>query len=266
MVSLNEVTDRQSNIRRSMNMDADNMKPMRMVLHVRLRHYVLAVALALLTQTLWAQGGGQFQQPPIIEATELLPASVLSGPGFHVERLVPTNGAMGRYTIVADEAVFHEDAGVYEVESLDLLKVRLSEIPAIRALEDMSKTAVFANALASSAERPVRMGVQMVTHPLDTVTGLPSGIDEFFGRVSLGAGELWSTATNATQSGGERASETAGETRRHYTHCARLRSGTKKPREKTARRSLYYQSNSERKAEPGRVGYVLGPPGSQYRG
>jgi hypothetical protein len=116
------------------------------------------------------------------------------------------------YTIVADKAVFHEDAGVYEVESLDLLKVRLSEIPAIRSLEDVSKTAVFANALASSAERPVKMGVQMVAHPLDTVTGLPSGIGEFFGRVSLGAGELWSTATNASQSGGDRASETAGET------------------------------------------------------
>src|SRR5262249_29434964 len=103
MVSSNEVTDRQSNIRRSMHMNADNMKQMRMVLHVGFRHYVLAVALAFLPQTLGAQGGGQFQQPPIIEATELLPASVLSGPGFHVERLVPTNGAMGRYTIVADE-------------------------------------------------------------------------------------------------------------------------------------------------------------------
>ncbi|PWT80638.1 MAG: hypothetical protein C5B58_11215 [Acidobacteria bacterium] len=193
-------------------MDADEMNRTRMVRRARLRHFALATALALLPQTLWAQGGGQFQQPPIIEATELLPASVLSGPGFYFERLVPTNGAMGRYTIVADEAVFHEDAGAYEVESLDLLKVRLSEIPAIRALEDMSKTAVFANALASSVERPVRMGVQMVAHPLDTVTGLPSGIGEFFGRVSLGAGELWSTAKNATQNGGERASETAGET------------------------------------------------------
>jgi hypothetical protein len=126
--------------------------------------------------------------------------------------LVPTNSAMGRYTIVADKAVFHEDAGTYEVESLDLLKVRLSEIPASRSLEDVSKTAVFANALASSAERPVKMGVQLVAHPLDTITGLPSGVGEFFGRVSLGAGEVWSTASNDSQSGGQRASETAGET------------------------------------------------------
>ena len=173
-----------------------------------------AIVLALLLSrlALFAQEQAQFERPPIIEATQLLTESALSGPGFHVGRLVPTNGAMGSYTIVADKAVFHQDAGTYEVESLDLLKVRLSEIPAIRSLEDVSKTAVFANALASSAERPVKMGVQMVSHPLDTVTGLPSGIGEFFGRVSLGAGELWSTATNSSQSGGQRASETAGET------------------------------------------------------
>ena len=176
------------------------------------KRYALAVALLFAPQMLWAQSAGQFEQPPIINASQLLPEAALSGPGFHVERLVPTNGAMGRYTIILDRSVFHEDAGSYEVESLNLLKIRLSEIPAIRKLEDVSKTAVFANALAASAERPVQMGVQMVAHPMDTVTGLPSGIGQFFGRVSLGAGALLSTATNSTESGGERASQTAGET------------------------------------------------------
>ena len=107
----------------------------------------------LVPQLLWAQGAGQFEQPPIINATQLLPESALSGPGFHVEQLVPTNGAMGQYTIVADASVFQDDAGTYRVESLNLLKIRLSEIPAIAYLENVSKTGVFANALAQSAER-----------------------------------------------------------------------------------------------------------------
>ena len=188
--------------------------PIRMVSRnaLRLGAYALAAVVFLVPQLLWAQGAGQFEQPPIVNATQLLPESALSGSGFHVARLVPTNGAMGRYTIVADRAVFHDDAGTYSVESLNLLKIRLAEIPAIRSLEDTSKTAVFTQALASSAERPVRMGVQMVTHPMDTVTGLPSGVGQFFGRVSLGAGALWSTATDSSQSGGQRASQTAGET------------------------------------------------------
>jgi len=185
---------------------------MRFARRARLKRYALAVALVFAPQMLWAQSSGQFEQPPIINASQLLPEAALSGPGYHVQRLVQTNGAMGRYTIVADRAVFHDDAGTYSIESLNLLKIRLSEIPAIKQLEDMKKSTVFAQALASSAERPVEMGAQMVAHPMDTVTGLPSGIGQFFGRVSMGAGALLSTATNSTESGGERASQTAGET------------------------------------------------------
>src|SRR5260370_26601848 len=93
--------------------------------------YALAAVIALVPQMLGAQGAGQFEQPPIINATQLLTESALSGRGFHVEQLVPTNGAMGQYTIVADASVFQDDAGTHRVESLDLLKIRLSEIPAI---------------------------------------------------------------------------------------------------------------------------------------
>jgi len=190
-----------------------NMSPRTASRHaLRLGTYALAAVISLLPQLLWAQGASQFEQPPTVKARQLLPEAALSGPGFHVERLVPTNGAMGRYTIVADAAVFHSDAGTYQVESLNLLKIRLSEIPAIKQLEDMRKSTVFAQALASSAERPVQMGAQMAAHPLDTVTGLPSGIGQFFGRVSLGAGALLSTATNSSESGGERATQTAGTT------------------------------------------------------
>lgn len=155
---------------------------------------------------------GQFQPPAVVEASELLPASALSGNGFHVQQQVPTNGAMGQYTIVMDSDVFHEDAGTYQVQSLDLLRIRLSELPAIAQLEHVSRTKLFARTLASNAERPVADAAQMVIHPMDTVTGLPSGVGEFFGRVKLGANVIYSTATNSSESGEERASQTAGET------------------------------------------------------
>src|ERR1700730_13898146 len=171
----------------------------------------LAAVIALVPRLLWAQGAGQFEQPPIINATQLLPESALSGPGFHVEQQVPTNGAMGQYTIVADASVFHNDAGTYRVESLDLLKIRLSEIPAIAYLDNVRKTGVFANALAQSAERPVADAANMVVHPMDTITGLPSGIGSLFGRVSLGAEKIASTASNSFGSGAA-AGETANAT------------------------------------------------------
>lgn len=153
--------------------------------------------------------GQQYEQPPTVNAAELISPSALSGPGFSVLQQVPTNGAMGQYTIVADASVFRSDAGTYYVESLDMLKVRLSEIPAIAQLDNISETGVFAKEFASSAVRPVTDAANMVIHPMDTVTGLPSGVGEFFDRVSLGAGEIYSSATSSPGSG-----EAAGETGR----------------------------------------------------
>src|ERR1700730_12420548 len=103
---------------------------------------------------------GEFEQPPIVDINELLAPSMQSGPGFQVGQHVATNGAMGEYTLVATADVFHDDAGTYQVESLDLLKIRLSEVPAIAQLDNMSNTAVFAKALAASAARPVADAAQ----------------------------------------------------------------------------------------------------------
>src|SRR5260370_26071541 len=107
---------------------------------------------------------------------------------------------MGQYSIVADASVFQNDSGAYRVESLDLLKIRLSEIPAIAYLEDVSKTGVFANALAQSAERPVAAAANMVVHPMDTVTGLPSGIGSLVGRVTLAVGQIASSPSTSFRS------------------------------------------------------------------
>jgi hypothetical protein len=148
-----------------------------------------------------ATPGGQYEEPPVINVSDLMPATALSGPGFSVQPQAPTNGAMGQYAIVADQSVFGDDAGTYYVESLDMLKLRLSEIPAIAQLDSMSTTGVFAQALASSAVRPVTAAANMVIHPMDTVTGLPGGVGDLFGRVSMGAGEIASSATNSFGSG-----------------------------------------------------------------
>lgn len=177
----------------------------------RVGAYALMAVVFFVPQLLWAQNAGQFEQPPVINVSQLLPEATLSGPGFHVEQQVPTNGAMGQYTIVADASVFGNDAGTYRVESLDLLKIRLSEIPAIAYLENVRKTGVFANALAQSAARPVTAAANMVIHPMDTVTGLPSGIGSFFGRVTLGVGQIASTASNSFGTGAA-AGQTANAT------------------------------------------------------
>src|SRR5271156_2924689 len=151
--------------------------------------------------------GGQYGEPPVVNVADLVPATPLSGQGYTVQPQAPTNGAMGQYTIVADPSVFHDDAGTYYVESLEMLKIRLSEIPAIGVLDSVGITGVFAQALPSSPVRPVTAAANMVIHPMDTVTGLPSGVGDLFERVGAGAGQIYSSATSAPGSG-----EAAGET------------------------------------------------------
>jgi len=155
--------------------------------------------------------GGQYEQPPIVNVADLAPNAPLSGQGYTVQPQAPTNGAMGQYTIIADPSVFHDDAGAYYIESLDMLKIRLSEIPAIIALDGMSNSSVFANALVTSAVRPVGAAANMVMHPMDTVTGLPGGVSDLFGRVSYGAEQIGSAAVNSFGSG-EAAKKTGNAT------------------------------------------------------
>src|SRR5713226_8463373 len=144
---------------------------------------------------------GQFEEPPTVNISELLSPDMQSGPGYQVGQQVATNGAMGQYTITGNAEVFKDDAGTYQIESLDLLKIRLSEIPAIAQLDNMSTTGVFAKALASSAIRPVSAAANMVIHPMDTITGLPGGVGDLFDRVSMGAKEIGSSASNSFGSG-----------------------------------------------------------------
>src|SRR4029077_20793243 len=137
----------------------------------------------------------QFEQPPIVDISELLSPAMQSGAGYQVGQQVVTNGAMGQYTITANAEVFKDDAGTYQIESLDLLKIRLSEIPAIAQLDSMSTTGVFAQALSSSAIRPVTAAQNMAIHPMDTITGLPGGVGDLFDHVGMGAKEIGSSAS-----------------------------------------------------------------------
>ena len=59
-----------------------------------------------------------------------------------------------------NHAMFKSDAETYQVESLDLLKIWLSELPAIAWLANVSSTDVFAQAVASSTERPVLINIR----------------------------------------------------------------------------------------------------------
>jgi hypothetical protein len=163
------------------------------------------IVLILLLVPIHANAGdpaaGKFETPPTLQAQDLAPATLLNGSGFHVDNAVPTDGLTAHFTI-------RSDVGTFQANGLEMLRIRIAEIPAIVELQQTSKTKVFAESIATNAARPVAAAGQMIMHPVDTVQGLPAGVGRFFGRVGLGAQRIKEAATEPEESS---ASEKAGQ-------------------------------------------------------
>ena len=145
----------------------------------------------------------RFETPPSLPGQQLVPTSLLSGNGFHVNEPVPTDGLMAQFTIVSD-------VGTFPAPSEEMLRIRVAEIPAIQQLDKTSKSQVFAQALAANAAVPIQAAGQMVMHPVDTIQGLPAGVGRFFGRVGLGAEKI----QQAVESPEGNTAQTVGQTTR----------------------------------------------------
>ena len=160
--------------------------------HILERWFSVGCAVLLLllntNDPLFAGQTQAFESPPILKAQELAPASLLSGTGFHVDDNVPTDGLTANYTI-------RTDLGTLQARGLEMLKIRIAEVPAMIELQKTSKTKVFAESIATNAARPVAAAGQMIMNPTETIKGLPGGVSRFFDRVGLGAQKIKEAAT-----------------------------------------------------------------------
>ena len=157
-------------------------------------HRNTLLILTLLLLTAGARSAAQFEKPPRLPAHDLAPSSLLSGQGFHVDEQVPTDGLMAHFTI-------RSDVGTFPANSIEMLRVRVAEIPAIQELTKTSKTQVFAQSLAENAARPIQAAGQIVMNPVQTIQGLPAGVGRFFGRVGMGAEKIQEAATQPESNG-----------------------------------------------------------------
>jgi len=106
---------------------------------------------------------------PYLNATALVQPSLLSGPNFKVVPEVRIHGYMAHFLI-------DTPYGPLTADSADLLAVRVSEIPALEALDRASKTEAFAHALSERGRKTGTAIVNVIAHPVDSVTGLPTGV------------------------------------------------------------------------------------------
>jgi hypothetical protein len=156
------------------------------------------VLVALIPQSACAQTYGQIEAPPLVPASQLAPPTLVAGHGFRVDSPVPTDGLMALFTI-------RSDVGTFNAPGAELLSIRVAELPAIVKLQQTSKTGVFAESLARNAVAPVQAAGQMLRNPIETVQGLPGGVQRFFGRVGQGVQNITQAAADTDQTAGERA-------------------------------------------------------------
>jgi hypothetical protein len=165
-----------------------------------------SIMLLVLGSIVSAQSDTSFVVPPILRAQDLAAPSLLNGKGFHVDDQVPTDGMTANFII-------RTDLGILQAHGLEMLKIRVAEVPAMTELQNTSKSKVFAQSIAKNAVRPVAAAGQMILNPVDTVKGLPGGVSRFFGRVGHGTQKIKEAATEpAEASAGEKTVQVAKRT------------------------------------------------------
>ena len=121
-----------------------------------------------------------FESPGTVKAEDVVPEQLLSGSNHKLVDTVLTNGIQNQYRIETKHGQFEAD-GVIE------LRVRIREADALAYLDAVSKTDVFISALKDAGINSAKSVVSAVTKPVQTVKGLPSGIQKVFSGYVQGA-------------------------------------------------------------------------------
>lgn len=116
-----------------------------------------------------------FEELPVLKASEILQDAYLTGPYHKVREEVPTYSGANRYSI-------DSDFGVFEADGNELLVRRVTEINAIAKLKEVSRTDEFKDALGKAAKSRLNAAKHLVTDPVNTVKSMPKGVMKFMNR------------------------------------------------------------------------------------
>ncbi len=109
-----------------------------------------------------------FETPPVLRARDLLPPELAKGPHHEVDETVVTDGFRNVYTITSE-------FGSFEARGDDMLRIRVHEIEALAAFDEMSASREFTTAVGNALKSPFVATWNLITRPVDSITGLPVG-------------------------------------------------------------------------------------------
>ena len=133
------------------------------------------VLMSVMTAMAAVQEGDE--APPRFTASGLLTPAIIQGPHYRVGEDVRTEGYFHVFSVSSD-------FGPFEAIGRSVLAVRIQEIGALAALQDVSKTEVFLSAAGQSVVKIGQGAAAVVSDPGGTVKGVGAGIKRF--GVNLG--------------------------------------------------------------------------------
>lgn len=115
-----------------------------------------------------------FEDEPVLDSLSLAPAALLSGPGFSVDTRAEIRGYMAHF-------ILDTPLGQIPAESVEILAERAQEMPALQALDRVSRSDAFASATANRAMLTARTFGRVFMHPVDTLLEVPAGVARYIG-------------------------------------------------------------------------------------
>ena len=152
-------------------------------IHIPSPFVLLAAASAFAVVAAAPLTADDFEQPPVLKASDVLPAEVRKGPHFEVQEEVLNDGFMNTYRI-------NSDYGRFDAYGAIMLAVRVQEVGALGELDEVSKAEVFAESALAAALRPVSAIAEFAEKPGETLAGVGEGLGRMWKRVKRTAGEI----------------------------------------------------------------------------
>ncbi len=140
------------------------------------------VAASAIAQTPPPAAPGGYDAQPTLKASEILQLPYLSSPNHKVREDVTTNLGVNRFII-------DSQFGTFVAQGNQMLADRVQEITALAKLGQMSNSKEFMDGMKEAAKAPIETVGDILTSPVDTITGVPKGVGKFIGRVGRGAKE-----------------------------------------------------------------------------
>ena len=139
------------------------------------KHMVVACVVALFVAS--SSGAAEYETQTNKPVKDAISPTIAAGQDYKVNDPVVADGYMYRFSVTSTY-------GPFDVTGTGALRKLEQEIWAIGQLKNITRSEAFTKALVTQAGKPLVFAKDVVTKPVDTLTGIPKGVGRLFGNIA----------------------------------------------------------------------------------